>query len=78
MDNENDFGKSTGFAGHSTETKNNITDSEMLDIMHQHPELINLFSAYQTGMIDVTKFSEPVRQGIELSKNQEGEENGNS
>lgn len=72
MNNENDLEKFSGFAGQNAETKRNITDDEMLNILHKNNKLMNLFAAYQTGIISPEKFNELVQQGIELSKNPEG------
>jgi len=72
MDNENDLGKFSGFAGSNAETPKNLTNDEMLTVIHEHIGLTNLIEAFKFGLIDEAKFNELVQQGIEQSKNPEG------
>lgn len=72
MDNEKDLEQFSRFAGQNAETPKNLTNDEMLTVIHEHIGLTNLIEAYKLGLINETKFNELVQQGIEQSKNPEG------
>lgn len=56
---------SQGFAGRNFENDNNLTDEQMLQVIHEHQDMMNILQAYLHGIITDTDLRRLVIDKIE-------------